>query len=139
MKKNDNNINNGRSMSDLELSNLIDNSEIISSYLDADSKGSVSEQTVSESTILTESNLKYNGIIRSYVSTDSIGSASEQALLGPAEIQKMLFIYNAVNDGWTIRKIGFDKFELLKDNEHIKKEIVLGEYLKKYIKYNGSQ
>lgn len=112
MKKNDNDIKNKRSMSDLDLSNLIDNPEIISSYLDADSKGSVSGQTVSESNILTESNLKYN------------------------EVQKMLFIYNAVNDGWTIRKIGFDKFELLKDNEHIKKEIVLGEYLKKYIKYN---
>ena len=92
MKKNDNDINNNsnnrRTMSDLDLSNLIDNP------------------------ILTESNLKHN------------------------EVQKMLFIYNAVNDGWTIRKIGFDKFELLKDNEHIKKEIVLEEYLKKYIKYN---
>ena len=90
MKKNDNDINNNnrRSMSDLDLSNLIDNP------------------------ILTESNLKHN------------------------EVQKMLFIYNAVNDGWTIRKIGFDKFELLKDNEHIKKEIVLEEYLKKYIKYS---
>ena len=92
MKKNDIDINNNnrRSMSDLDLSNLIGTTE------------------------MTESNIKYN------------------------EIQKMLFIYNAVNDGWTIRKIGFDKFELLKDNEHIKKEIVLEEYLKKYIKYNES-
>jgi hypothetical protein len=88
MKKNENDINNRRSISDLELSNLISNA------------------------VLTESNLKNN------------------------EVQKMLFIYNAINDGWTIRKIGFDKFELLKDNEHIKKEIVLEEYLKKYIKYN---
>jgi hypothetical protein len=90
MKKNDNDINNNnrRSISDLDLSNLIGNP------------------------VLTESNIKNN------------------------EVQKMLFIYNAVNDGWTIRKIGFDKFELLKDNEHIKKEIVLEEYLKKYIKYS---
>lgn len=88
MKKNDNDINNGRTMSDLDLSNLIGNP------------------------VLTESNIKTN------------------------EVQKMLFIYNAVNDGWTIRKIGFDKFELLKDNEHIKKEIILEEYLKKYIKYS---
>jgi len=52
------------------------------------------------------------------------------------DIQKMLFIFNALNDGWTIRKINDDKFELYKDNENIKKEIILEECIKKYIKYN---
>lgn len=52
------------------------------------------------------------------------------------DIQKMLFIFNALNDGWTIRKLNDDKFELYKDNENIKKEIILEECIKKYIKYN---
>lgn len=52
------------------------------------------------------------------------------------DIQKMIFIYNAINDGWTVRKIDNERFELLKDNENIKKEIILDECIKKYIKYN---
>jgi len=52
------------------------------------------------------------------------------------DIQKMIFIFNALNDGWTVKKIENDKFELIKDNENIKKEIILDECVKKYIKYN---
>jgi len=52
------------------------------------------------------------------------------------DIQKMVFVFNALNDGWTVKKIGNDKFEFLKDGEHIKKEIILEDYLKKFIKYN---
>jgi hypothetical protein len=52
------------------------------------------------------------------------------------DIQKMIFIFNALNDGWTVKKIENDKFELIKDNENIKKEIILDECIKKYIKYN---
>ena len=52
------------------------------------------------------------------------------------DIQKMLFIFNALNDGWTVKKIDSDKFEFIKDNENIKKEIILDECIKKYIKYN---
>ena len=48
----------------------------------------------------------------------------------------MIFVFNALNDGWTIRKISNDKFEFLKDNEHIKKEIILEEYIKKYLRIN---
>ena len=47
----------------------------------------------------------------------------------------MIFIYNALNDGWTVRKIDIDKFELLKDKEKIKKEIILDECIKNYINY----
>ena len=53
-----------------------------------------------------------------------------------SDIQKMVFIYNALNDGWSVRKIDKDKFELTKDNEKIKKEIILDECIKKYVKYN---
>ena len=52
------------------------------------------------------------------------------------DIQKMLFIFNALNDGWSVKKIDNDKFEFLKDNEKLKKEIILEDCIKKYIKYN---
>jgi hypothetical protein len=52
------------------------------------------------------------------------------------QIQKMILIFNALNDGWTVKKIDIDKFEFIKDNEHIKKEVILEDYIKKYIKYN---
>lgn len=52
------------------------------------------------------------------------------------DIQKMIFIFNALNDGWTIKKIDNDKFELKKDKEKITKEIILDECIQKYIKYN---
>lgn len=52
------------------------------------------------------------------------------------DIQKMLFIFNALNDGWAVKKIDNDKFEFLKDNEKLKKEIILEDCIKKYIKYN---
>lgn len=61
---------------------------------------------------------------------------SDETTIDYNDIQKMVFLYNALNDGWTIRKIDSTKFELLKDKEHIKKEIVLDECIKKYIKYN---
>ena len=52
------------------------------------------------------------------------------------DIQKMVFIFNALNDGWTVKKVDTNKFEFIKDNEKIQKEIILEEYIKKYIKYN---
>jgi hypothetical protein len=61
---------------------------------------------------------------------------SDETTIDYNDIQKMVFLYNALNDGWTIKKIDSTKFELLKDKEHIKKEIVLDECIKKYVKYN---
>ena len=52
------------------------------------------------------------------------------------DIQKMVFIFNALNDGWTVQKIGNDKFEFTKDKEHLKKEVVLEECIKEYITFN---
>ena len=52
------------------------------------------------------------------------------------DIQKMIFIFNALNDGWTVRKIDNNKFELIKNNEIITKEIILDECIKKFIKRN---
>ena len=52
------------------------------------------------------------------------------------QIQKMVFIFNAVNDGWTVKKLDVDKYEFNMDTEKIKKEIVLDDYLKKFIRNN---
>jgi hypothetical protein len=52
-------------------------------------------------------------------------------------LQKMVFIYNSVMAGWTVRKIDKNNFEFIKkSNSDIKKEINLETYLKKFINYN---
>jgi hypothetical protein len=46
-------------------------------------------------------------------------------------IQKMVFICNALNDGWTIKKINNNKYEFIKNKEKlIKKEIDIEEFIK---------
>jgi len=52
------------------------------------------------------------------------------------QIQKMIFIFNAVNDGWTVKKLDVDTYEFNMDKENIKKEIILDDYLKKFVKNN---
>jgi hypothetical protein len=52
------------------------------------------------------------------------------------DIQKMIFIFNALNDGWSVKKLDTDKYEFIKDNEKLKKEVILEECIKKFIKYN---
>jgi hypothetical protein len=51
-------------------------------------------------------------------------------------LQKMVFIYNALLKGWTIRMLENDKFEFTKDRESLKKEVDLADYLRKFIQYN---
>ncbi len=48
----------------------------------------------------------------------------------------MVFIYNALLTGWTVKCIGKDKFEFLKPKDKIKKEVNLEDYLRTFIKYN---
>ncbi len=55
-----------------------------------------------------------------------------------AVIQKMIFIYNAVQKGWTVRKMEGNKFEFTKNLESEKQEVNLEDYLKKFIQYNLS-
>ena len=52
------------------------------------------------------------------------------------DIQKMIFIFNALNDGWTVMKLDTDKYEFTKDKEKLKKEVILEECIKKFVKYN---
>ena len=51
-------------------------------------------------------------------------------------IQKMLFIYNAILSGWTVKMIDNDRFEFIKSKENISKEVYLNNYLQKFIKEN---
>ena len=45
----------------------------------------------------------------------------------------MIFIYNALLNGWTVKCIGKDKFEFLKPTAQLKKEITLDNCLKHFI------
>ena len=51
-------------------------------------------------------------------------------------IQKMLFIYNAILSGWTVKMIDNDRFEFIKSKDNISKEVYLNNYLNKFIKEN---
>ena len=52
-------------------------------------------------------------------------------------IQKMVFIYNALLSGWNVKYLGNDKFEFLKSKSKIKRyELNLKDYLKKFIDFN---
>ena len=54
------------------------------------------------------------------------------------EIQKMIFVYNSILSGWTVRKLENNKFEFLRNinDENERKEISLEDYMKNFIKYN---
>ena len=46
-------------------------------------------------------------------------------------IQKMMFIYNALQDGWTVKKIRDQKYEFIKDNNNgTRKEVNLENFMK---------
>ena len=49
-------------------------------------------------------------------------------------LHKMLFIYNAIEDGWSVKKIN-NLYIFTKKHEN-KKELYLDNYLKKFIKEN---
>ena len=51
-------------------------------------------------------------------------------------IQKMIFIYNAILSGWTVKMIDNDRFEFIKKKDNISKEVYLNNYLQKFIKEN---
>ena len=54
-------------------------------------------------------------------------------------IQKMLFIYNSLWDGWTVKKLDGEKFEFTKDNinnENKRKEINLETFIENNLNIN---
>ena len=43
--------------------------------------------------------------------------------------KKWFFIYNSLIDGWKVKLINKNKFEFIKDNDKIKKEINLNSFI----------
>lgn len=60
--------------------------------------------------------------------------------IDPVCVQKMVFIYNALNDGWEVKKKSDNKYIFTRNqnelSEEIKKEINLDDYLRKFIQFN---
>jgi hypothetical protein len=54
--------------------------------------------------------------------------------IDPMKFQKMLFIYNAIEDGWTLKKKNGCYIFSKKTNN--KKEVIKDEYLAKFMKTN---
>ena len=63
---------------------------------------------------------------------NEIGEGINQ--LNMVTIQKMIFIYNAINSGWTVRKIKENKYEFKKPKKKIIRNFKLDNYLKEFIK-----
>ena len=51
-------------------------------------------------------------------------------------VHKMKFIYNAIQDGWIVKKIDENNIEFLKKNNDISSRYVLDDYLKEFINNN---
>jgi Leucine-rich repeat (LRR) protein len=46
-------------------------------------------------------------------------------------VQKMMFIYNALDAGWTVKKLEGQKFEFIKNNNNVtRKEVNLENFVK---------
>ena len=52
------------------------------------------------------------------------------------DLQKMIFIYNALKTGWSVKMLPNGKFEFKKSNANLTKKVFLDDYLKKFIEYN---
>tara|TARA_B100001989_G_scaffold246771_1_gene218066 strand:+ start:242 stop:532 length:291 start_codon:yes stop_codon:yes gene_type:complete len=51
-------------------------------------------------------------------------------------IYKMTFIYNAVMNGWTVKKLKNNNFEFTNNKEELKKEFYLDNFLEDFINSN---
>ncbi len=54
------------------------------------------------------------------------------------EIERMIFISNALNDGWTVRRVGYEKYEFIKDKETYEKDISNHATLEDFLQSNFS-
>ena len=52
------------------------------------------------------------------------------------ELQKMIFIYNALKTGWSVKMVNNGKFEFRHSKSNVKNEVFLDDYLQKFIKDN---
>jgi len=71
---------------------------------------------------------------------------SSKPQMGPVNLdslvdfQTMVFIYNAINDGWTVKKLASpsserNRYEFRKNDHRVTSEDCLDEYLQKFVQY----
>ena len=58
----------------------------------------------------------------------------EKIIVDYKKIQKMAFIYDALDNGWTVQKLKNDTYEFTKENS---KKIDFSKFLKKHMKTNN--
>jgi hypothetical protein len=51
------------------------------------------------------------------------------------DFQKMVFIYNAVNDGWTVKILPDERYEFSKVDKRVTSDQCMDGYLKDFIEY----
>lgn len=51
------------------------------------------------------------------------------------KMQEMLFIYNAVLDGWNVRKLDDGRFEFQKERHLVTSDVCLDSYLRDFVDY----
>ncbi len=94
------------------------------------------------------SNIKYSymfptrggNLLKNSELNPSLTPQNEEGNIDPILVQKMVFVYNALNDGWTVQKKGENKYEFTKnmenESEEMKQEINLDDYLRKFLRFN---
>ena len=50
-------------------------------------------------------------------------------------LQKMILIYNAVVDGWTVRMLEDGRFEFQKDRKKVTSDVCMESFLKNFLNY----
>ena len=63
-------------------------------------------------------------------------TSKKKLRLDQKNLYKMYFIFNAILEGWTVRKINNNKFEFINKIEKCKKEIYLENYVSKFVTNN---
>jgi hypothetical protein len=70
------------------------------------------------------------------INLESLRDSNNDSLkIDPIKFQKMLLIFNAIEDGWTIRKTKTNSYMFSKNHEG-KREILEDSYLAKFMKTN---
>lgn len=72
------------------------------------------------------------------MSTDNVRVELSETDVDVVNLHKMLFIYNAVLSGWTVKKMpGKDEFEFTKNlDNNTRREINLMDYLRRFVLAN---
>lgn len=51
------------------------------------------------------------------------------------KLQEMIFIYNAIRDGWTVHMLQDGRYEFQKERKKITSDVYMDSYIQNFIKY----